>query len=88
MPVRTNIKYKDFLKIVAKLAIKNFGKYRIIPKSGSARRFELFTDEEDTIPCNMWVIHEDKYIYSDDLKKACTNLGVTKNEFEKLVKEL
>jgi len=88
VPVQTNIKYKDFLKVVKKLAEERFGKYRIISGSGSARRFELFTNKEDAIPCSYWVVHEDKYIYSDDLKKAYTNLSVTKEEFKQLVKDL
>lgn len=86
MPKETQIKFKDFLKAVETYANNNFGKLNIIQKRGSGIRFELFNNENDNIPSEMWVVHEAKYVYTDDLKKACDKLGITKDEFEKILK--
>ena len=63
--------------------MKKYEKYQIINKRGSGRRIELFKKKNDEIPCVFWVVHEDKYIWSGDLKKACFHLGINKKEFIK-----
>ena len=88
MPKETQIKFKDFLKVVKTCANKKFAKFNIIQKRGSAIRFELFNNKNDEVPSKMWVVHESKYVYTDDLKKACDNLEVTKEEFEKKLDEI
>ena len=45
----------------------------------------MFCKEGDLAPCKMWVAHEDKYVWSDDFKKACFNLEVTKEELQAVV---
>ncbi len=80
MPKQTQIEFKLVVKCIKKCAAERFAKFNIIEKSGSAIRFELFEKDTDKDPISMWVMHEDKYIYTDDLKKACANLKVTKEE--------
>lgn len=85
----TNIDFQDFLKAVRILAVRRGFLLNEERKKGSAIRFELFKDKNDTKPYRMWVVHEDlreKKIYSDDLKKACKELGVAKEDFEDLIK--
>lgn len=77
MPVPTNIKFKDYLKAVKVIAEGKFDKISYIKKSGSGRRFELRRGNKIT----MWVIHEERYIYSKDLKKTLEKLNVTEKEF-------
>lgn len=48
----------------------------------------MFLKKEDKVPIKMWVVHEAKYIYSDDLKKTCANLGITKEEFTKIAESV
>jgi len=94
MAIPTNIYFKDYLKAVPILAIRRGYVLKSYRKDGSAIRFELFRSETETIPEGaipekMWVVHEDlkeKKIYSDDLKKACKELGVTKKDFEDLIR--
>lgn len=85
MPKETNIKFKDFLKGVHKYLKENNVNFNYINKSGSARRFEIF-ENNPNIPSKMWVIHEAKKIYSDDFKKTCNNLDISKDELEKYIK--
>ena len=89
MPVPTGIDFKDFLKAVPILARKKGFIPKFYPTRGSAIRFELFNNKTDTEPAKMWVVHEDKRekkVYSDDLKKACKEIGVSKKDFEDLIK--
>lgn len=86
--VQTKYKFKDFIKAVEICAAKRFGSYNIISKPGSARRIELFKDKKDSIPSEMFVVHEDKNIWSDDLKKAALHLKMTKEELEEVIKSL
>lgn len=89
MAVPTNIYFSDYLKAVPILAIRRGYFLKSYRNDGSAIRFELFKNETDTVPEKMWVVHEDlkeKKIYSDDLKKACKELGVTKQDFEDLIR--
>lgn len=89
MAIPTNIDFKDYLKAVPILAIRRGYLLKSYRKDGSAIRFELFKNETDAVPERMWVVHEDlreKKIYSDDLKKACKELGVTKKDFENLIR--
>ena len=88
MAIQTQVKFKDFMKAIEKCATQRFGKYDIIPKSGSARRIELFKEKTDKEPCEMWVVHEEKYVYSDDFKKAYTKLGISKEEFLDIIDSL
>lgn len=88
MAVATKISFKDFLKAVPILAERSGFLCRYFPTKGSKRRFELFRTKDDEKPTKMWVVHEDlktKKIYSDDLKKACKEIGVTKEDFEDLI---
>ena len=77
VPVPTNIKFKDYLKAVKLIVAKKFDEFSYVSKSGSARRFELRSGEKIT----MWVVHEDRYIFSKDFKQTLSNLGVTEDEF-------
>ena len=60
----------------------------MIPKSGSARRIELFAKQTDVIPVTFWVIHEDKRVWSGDLKKACGHLEISTKDFKKIANSL
>ncbi len=80
MPKQTQIEFKAVVKCIKKCATEKFANFKIIEKSGSAVRFELFENDTDEVPCAMWVMHKSKYIYTDDLKKACANLKVTEEE--------
>ena len=42
---------------------------------------ELFRNEDDEKPFDMWVVHRDRYVWSKDLKKAYTKLRINKDEF-------
>lgn len=88
MAIQTNIKFKDFIKAIEKCAVQKFEKCIITPKRGSARRIELFKKKIDKDPCEMWVVHENKYVYSDDFKKAYTKLGISKKEFLDIIDSL
>lgn len=85
MPVPTRIPFKKFYKAVAKIAFRKYEKCHFIPKSGSKRTIEIFKKKDDSIPAVMWAVHEDKTVWSGDLKKACRCLEVTKKEFEEVV---
>jgi len=88
VPIQTNIKFGIFLKAI-QLCARSKGLYcSIIPKSGSARRIELFAKPTDKIPVVFWVVHEDKYVWSGDLKKACGQLDITTKDFKKIVNSL
>lgn len=80
MPKQTQIEFKTVVKCIKKCAVAKFANFKMIQKSGSGIRFELFENETDEVPAAMWVMHESKYIYTDDLKKACENLKVTQEE--------
>lgn len=56
MSKRSQIKFGKFIMAIEKCADKYFKKCNIIPKSGSARRIELFEEEDDEVPCKMWVV--------------------------------
>ncbi len=89
MAIPTNIDFKDYLRAVPILAIRRGYILKSFRKNGSVIRFELFKNETDDKPEKMWVVHEDlkeKKIYSDDLKKACKELGVTKKDFDNLIR--
>ncbi len=87
MPRQTQIKFKDFIKAIEKCAGQRFSKCNIISKKGSARRIELFRKTNDSIPCEMWVVHEDRYVYTKDFKKAYTKLGISEQAFLKIVNQ-
>jgi len=84
---QTQIEFKDFLKAIVICAVKNFGKYKIIEKRGSGIRIELFRNKDDEKPIDMWTIHRDRYVWSKDLKKAYTKLGLTKEKFLETIKK-
>ena len=77
MPVATNIKFKDYLKVVELIAVRKFDDFYFIKKPGSARRLE-FVKGETVL---MQVVHEEKYIYSKDFKQTLEKLGVSEEEF-------
>lgn len=87
-PIPTKIKFKHFIKAVEIIAVRKFKRVLYTKGSGSARRFDLFIKESDSLPAKMWTAHEDKMVWSGDYKKACENLGVDKNEFQKVVNSL
>lgn len=94
MAIPTNIYFKDYLKAVPILAARRGYLLKSYRKDGSAIRFELFRSQtgtipEGAIPEKMWVVHESqkiRRIFSDDLKKACKELGVTKKDFDDLIR--
>lgn len=83
--VPTKIKYKDYLKAVLEIARQKSWICSYVQKPGSARRFDLLHDGQ---PIDMWVVHEADVIYSQDLKKTCEALKVTKKQFESVVANL
>jgi len=84
----TQIRWRDFIKAIEKCANQRFEKCDIIPRRGSKRRIELFRKETDEKPYTFWVVHEDRYVYSKDLKKACNHLEVSKKEFSEIINSL
>jgi len=84
MPKKTQIKFKDFIKAVEKIADENFHSSNFINKSGSGIRIELF-EKGNNIPCSMMVFHRDKYVHMGDLEKACKNLKVSVDFFSKVI---
>ena len=48
----------------------------------------MFAKPTDKIPVVFWVVHEDKYVWSGDLKKACGQLDITTKDFKKIVNSL
>jgi len=89
MSVPTNISFKDFVKAVKILALRDFERCEVdTSKRGSQISFMLFRKDVD-VPVAMWAAHEDlreKKVYTLDLKKACDNLNVTKKDFEVLIR--
>ena len=89
MPIPTRIDFDDFYEAVQILAVRKGLSCK--PYKGtkaSAVCFRFFKPEEE-IPVGVFCVHEDKrskVIYSDDLKKACKQLGVSKKEFEDFIK--
>ncbi|KKU93919.1 MAG: hypothetical protein UY26_C0003G0067 [Candidatus Jorgensenbacteria bacterium GW2011_GWA1_48_13] len=84
MAAPTDINFDDFYEAVKSLAAqKGFICKPYKGKKASAICFEFFRDGENK-PFEIFCVHEDKknrVIWSDDLKKACKALGVTKKEF-------
>ena len=87
MPKPTKFKFKDFIRTIWFCGNTRFGRCEIVPKRGSARRIELFKKENDQVPFDMFTVHEDKYVWSGDFKKAYTHLGITKQEFIKEIEK-
>ena len=81
MPKKNQIKWNDFLKATEKLIESKYPKYKIVQKRGSGIRFEVFENEDDDVPIEMWVAHKDKYVGNWDLKKVCERFGITPDEF-------
>ncbi|MBI2617868.1 hypothetical protein HYW58_00195 [Candidatus Kaiserbacteria bacterium] len=77
MAVPTNIKFKDYVKVVKLIAARKFDSFSYIKKRGSARRFDFIKNEKPL----MQVVHEEKYIYSKDFKQTLEKLEVTEEEF-------
>lgn len=88
MPIQTRIKYADFRKAVQLLAVlKGHTCSPYKGKKGSQYCFEFFHEGENE-PFRIVCYHEDlraKVVYSDDLKKVCDVLGVSKKEFESFI---
>lgn len=83
--IPTKYKFRDFERIVCKIAEEKDFYIKIINKSGSARRFEVFKNGDYLKPISFWVNHEAKFIYTRDMKKCLEPLGITE---EKLIKTL
>ncbi|MDK2948962.1 MAG: hypothetical protein PWQ56_127 [Patescibacteria group bacterium] len=81
----TKYKFRDFKRIVCKIAEEKDLYIKIINKPGSARRFEVFKNGDYLKPISFWVNHEAKFIYTRDMKKCLKPLGITE---EKLIKTL
>jgi len=77
----TNIDFEDFKNAIDRCAKDFFNRHTIDEKRGSAIHIELFKKETDGIPCEIWTIHKDRYVYTQDLKKTYTNLGVSEEKF-------
>ncbi len=82
MPVATNIKFKDFVKVVKLIAARKCDEFSYINKSGSARRFDFVIDSKPQIQ----VVHEEKFIYTKDFKQMLAKLDVTEKEFRDYLK--
>lgn len=76
------------MKTVEIVADDNFYFHKLINKSGSGIRLELFRKKEDTVPCAMIVFHQDKYVHKGDLEKACKGLEIKVDDFLKLIDSL
>lgn len=89
MAIPTKIDFGDFFKAVRLISVKKgFTCKPYNGSKGSAICFNFFRAGEEE-PFGVFCVHEDKHrkvIYSDDLKKACKQLGVTKEEFEVFIK--
>ena len=57
----------------------------MVQGGGSTIRFEVFENEDDEVPIDLWVAHRDKYVHKGDLKKVCDRFDITANDFAKLV---
>lgn len=87
MPVPTDIKFKDFLKAVEKIADKKHNGCDIVNRRGSAVAIILLDSKGEYKDSR--TVHEDTHerkIYTQDLKKVCTMLGVKTNDFKMFVK--
>lgn len=84
-PIPTRIKFKHYIKAIEKIASQKYERFLYSYGSGSSRRFDLFLKKSDTIATKMWTAHEDKFVWSGDLKKACDALEFNKKDFQKLV---
>lgn len=88
MAIPTRIAFDDFYKAVQILAVKKGLTCKPYKgKKASAICFEFF-EQGRGIPRGVFCVHEDrkrKVIYSDDLKKACIQLKMTKKEFENFI---
>lgn len=82
--IPTKFKFKDYEKAIAKIANEKSLTINRENKSGSGRRYEVFEPGEDGKPKlkGFWVVHEDKQIYTRDMRKCLPVLGVTE---EKLI---
>ena len=89
MAIPTKIKFSDFYKAVQILAVnRGFSCKPYKGKKASAICFQFFK-ENANVPVAVFCVHEDRHtgvIYSDDLKKACKQLGMDKNNFENFIR--
>lgn len=85
MPKQTKYKYKDFLKTDELAAYLKYEKIIVSQKRGSGVRFEVFIKESDKEPHTFWVVHEDKFIYTKDLRKTCNHLQIEEKVFIKMI---
>lgn len=85
VPIQTRILFKNFVKALEVCAEKKNIYIRIVSKPGTGRRIELFKDTKGESPFDMFVVHEARFLYSGDFKKACTVFGFTKQEFLKIL---
>ncbi len=86
MPKKNQIKFKDFIKAVEKIANENFYSHNLVNKPGSGIRIELF-EKGDKVPCSMIVFHRDKYVHKGDLEKACKALRVSVDFLLKVIED-
>lgn len=87
--IPTKYTFKDFERAVRKIAT---AKNLIINKEnkrGSARRFEVFEFGSDGKPklLDFWVNHEDKFIYTRDMRKCLKPLGIDEEQLIKALSE-
>ena len=84
----TRLKFKKFLKAVRHFAKEKFARFNEINSSGSAIRFEVFLKQDDEVPHEMWTVHRDDVVWTNDLKKTYENLCVSKEDFLKVANEM
>ncbi len=87
--IPTKYKFKDFERAIHKIAESKGLKVNKENKRGSARRFEVLEFDKDGKPKlrDFWVNHEDKFIYTRDMKKCLNPLGITKEQLIEVLEE-
>ncbi len=84
---------KSYIKAVELHAqLRGFSIVHKEGKKGSAYRFELFQNKDDTIPCAIWNVHyshdKKRELWSDDdIEKAAKYIGVNISNFIETLKK-
>lgn len=92
MPKPTRYSLSEYIKAIDLCSINRFEKFENHPKGGSVHVFKLYDKLNDTVPSAIWVIHfehsKKKRIYLKDFKKAPEHLGITYEEFLKVIDKI
>ncbi|MDO8664125.1 MAG: hypothetical protein Q7K44_01025 [Candidatus Liptonbacteria bacterium] len=88
--IPTKFKFKDYEKAIAKVASEKLLTIEKENKSGSARRYEVFESDQNGKPKlkGFWVVHEDKQIYTRDMRKCLPVLGITEEKLISILEKI